>query len=119
VEFRKDIAILGGLIGILAIFTWIMWMLVQQINKRIYAVEKRIDLVENRIDELREDIKGLREEVKEINRRVDGLKEDVNRKFSELKEEIREFKDYMALEVPHKRRLHRVSVIKLPHKQGE
>jgi hypothetical protein len=68
---------------------------------------------------LREEIKGLREEVKEINRRVDGLKEDVNRKFSELKEEIREFRDYMALEIPHKRRLHRVSVIKLPHKQEE
>jgi len=47
------------------------------------------------------------------------LKEDVSRKFSELKEEIRGFKDYMALEVPHKRRLHRVSVIKLSHKQGE
>jgi CHASE3 domain sensor protein len=112
VEFREDIAILGGLVGILATFTGIMWMLVQQINKRIDSVEKRID-------ELREDIKDLREEVKEINRRVDGLKEDVSRKFSELKEEIREFKSYMALEVPHKRRLHRVSVIKLPHKQGE
>jgi len=111
-EFRDYIAIPGGLVGILATFTGIMWMLVQQINKRIDSVEKRID-------ELREEIKGLREEVKEINRRVDGLKEDVNKKFSELKEEIREFKDYMALEVLHKRRLYRVSVIKLPHKQGE
>jgi uncharacterized coiled-coil DUF342 family protein len=110
---------LVGLLGFWLPLQGIMWMLVQQINKGIDTVEKRIDSVENRIDELREEIKGLREEVKEINRRVDGLKEDVNRKFSELKEEIREFKDYMALEIPHKRRLHRVSVIKLPHKQGE
>jgi septal ring factor EnvC (AmiA/AmiB activator) len=119
VEFRDYVAIPGGLVGILATFTGIMWMLVQQINKRIDTVEKRIDSVEKRIGELREDIKELREEVKEISRRIDGLKEDVNRKFSELKEEIREFKGYMVLEVPHKRRLHRVSVIKLPHKQGE
>jgi cell shape-determining protein MreC len=58
-EFRDYIAILGGLVGILATFTGIMWMLVQQINKRIDSVEKRID-------ELREDIKYLREEIKEI-----------------------------------------------------
>jgi len=59
VEFRDYIAILGGLVGTLATFTGIMWMLVQQINKRIDSVEKRID-------ELREDIKDLREEIKEI-----------------------------------------------------
>jgi chaperonin cofactor prefoldin len=59
VEFREDIAILGGLVGILVTFTGIMWMLVQQINKRIDSVEKRIG-------ELREDIKDLREEIKEI-----------------------------------------------------
>jgi len=29
VEFREDIAILGGLVGVLATFTWIMWMFVQ------------------------------------------------------------------------------------------
>jgi ABC-type polysaccharide/polyol phosphate export permease len=40
VEFRDYVAILSGLVGILATFTGIMWMLVQQINKRIDAVEK-------------------------------------------------------------------------------
>ncbi len=60
-EFRDYIAILSGLVVILATFIWTMWMLVQQINKRI-------DLVEKRIDDLREDIKGLREEIKEIRR---------------------------------------------------
>jgi len=66
VEFRDYIVILGGLIGILATFTGIMWMLVQQINKGIDTVEKRIDSVERRISELREEIKELREEIKEI-----------------------------------------------------
>jgi len=37
-EFRDYIAILSGLVGILAIFIWIMGMLVQQINKRIDTV---------------------------------------------------------------------------------
>jgi cell shape-determining protein MreC len=83
VEFRDYIAILGGLIGILATFTGIMWMFVQQINKRIDTVEKRIadlrDDVDRRFDELREEIKGLREEIKEIR-----------------------FLLYKVLEVPHK-----------------
>jgi hypothetical protein len=69
VEFREDIAILGGLVGILATFTGIMWMFVQQINKRI-----------------------------------DDLRDDVDRRFDELREEIKEIKLllYKVLEVPHK-----------------
>jgi len=67
-EFRDYVAILGGLIGILT-FTGIMWIFVQQINKRIDTVEKRIDdrinAVEKRIDNLRD----------EMDRRFD---EDVN-----------------------------------------
>ncbi len=75
-EFRDYVAILGGLIGILATFTGIMWMLVQQINKRIDSVEKRID----------------------------ELREDMYRKFDELREEIKEIKLllYKVLEIPHK-----------------
>ena len=75
-EFREDIAILGGLVGILATFIWVMWMLVQQINKRIDSVEKRID----------------------------ELREDMYRRFDELREEIKEIKFllYKVLEVPHK-----------------
>jgi uncharacterized protein Yka (UPF0111/DUF47 family) len=75
-EFRDYIAILGGLVGILATFTGIMWMLVQQINKRIDSVEKRID----------------------------ELREDMYRRFDELREEIKEIKLllYKVLEVPHK-----------------
>ena len=84
-EFRDYVAILGGLIGILATFTGIMWMLVQQINKRIDTVEKRIDDlrddVDRRFDELIEEIKDLREEIKEIRLLL-----------------------YKVLEVPHKQR---------------
>jgi F0F1-type ATP synthase membrane subunit b/b' len=93
-EFRDYVAILGGLVGILATFTGIMWMLVQQINKRIDAVEKgidyRIDAVEKRIDELRED----------MDRRFDELREEIK----DLKEEIKEIRLllYKVLEVPHK-----------------
>ncbi len=93
-EFRDYIAILGGLIGILATFTGIMWMFVQQINKRIDTVEKRIDdrinAVEKRIGELRED----------MDRRFNELKEDIK----DLREEIREIRLllYKVLEVPHK-----------------
>ena len=78
VEFRDYVAILGGLIGILATFTGIMWMLVQQINKRIDTVDKRID----------------------------ELREDMDRRFGELREEIKEIKLllYKVLEVPHKQR---------------
>ncbi|MCC6026400.1 MAG: hypothetical protein LM575_05480 [Caldimicrobium sp.] len=77
-EFRDYVAILGGLIGILATFTGIMWMLVQQINKRIDTVDKRID----------------------------ELREDMDRRFGELREEIKEIKLllYKVLEVPHKQR---------------
>jgi hypothetical protein len=86
-EFRDYIAILGGLVGILATFTGIMWMLVQQINKRIDAVEKGIDY---RIDA--------------VEKRIDELREDMYRKFDELREEIKEIKLllYKVLEVPHK-----------------
>jgi hypothetical protein len=89
VEFRDYIAILGGLVGILATFTGIMWMLVQQINKRIDAVEKRIDY---RIDA--------------VEKRIDELREDMDRRFDELREEIKEIKLllYKVLEIPHKQR---------------
>ncbi len=90
VEFREDIAILGGLVGIFATFTGIMWMLVQQINKRIDTMEKRIDSVEKRIGKLRED----------MDRRFNELKEDIKG----LREEIKEIRLllYKVLEVPHK-----------------
>jgi flagellar capping protein FliD len=86
-EFRDYIAILGGLVGILATFTGIMWMLVQQINKRIDAVEKGIDY---RIDA--------------VEKRIDELREDMDRRFDELREEIKEIKLllYKVLEIPHK-----------------
>jgi hypothetical protein len=86
-EFRDYIAILGGLVGILATFTGIMWMLVQQINKRIGAVEKGIDY---RIDA--------------VEKRIDELREDMDRRFDELREEIKEIKLllYKVLEIPHK-----------------
>ena len=86
-EFRDYVAILSGLVGILATFTGIMWMLVQQINKRIDAVEKRIDY---RIDA--------------VEKRIDELREDMDRRFDELREEIKEIKLllYKVLEVPHK-----------------
>jgi predicted PurR-regulated permease PerM len=89
VEFRDYVAILSGLVGILATFTGIMWMLVQQINKRIDAVEKRIDY---RIDA--------------VEKRIDELREDMDRRFDELREEIKEVKLllYKVLEVPHKQR---------------
>jgi hypothetical protein len=88
-EFRDYIAILGGLVGILATFTGIMWMLVQQINKRIDAVEKGIDY---RIDA--------------VEKRIDELREDMDRRFDELREEVKEIKLllYKVLEVPHKQR---------------
>jgi flagellar capping protein FliD len=86
-EFRDYVAILGGLVGILATFTGIMWMLVQQINKRIDAVEKGIDY---RIDA--------------VQKRIDELRENMDRRFDELREEIKEIRLllYKVLEVPHK-----------------
>jgi len=77
-EFRDYVAILSGLVGILATFTGIMWMLVQQINKRIDSVERRID----------------------------ELRDDMDRRFDELREEIKEIRLllYKVLEIPHKQR---------------
>jgi len=88
-EFREDIAILGGLIGILTTFIGIMWMLVQQINKRIDTVEKRID-----------------DRINAVEKRIDELREDMDRRFDELREEIKEIKLflYKVLEAPHKQR---------------
>jgi predicted PurR-regulated permease PerM len=97
-EFRDYVAILSGLIGIFAIFIWIMGMLVQQINKRIDTVDKRIDdfrdNMDKRFDELRSD----------VDRRFGELREDMDRSFDELREEIKEIKLllYKVLEVPHK-----------------
>jgi predicted PurR-regulated permease PerM len=97
-EFRDYVAILGGLVGILAIFIWIMGMLVQQINKRIDTVDKRIDdrinTVEKRIDD----------RINAVEKRIDELREDMDRRFDELREEIKEIKLllYKVLEVPHK-----------------
>jgi len=100
-EFRDYIAILGGLVGVLATFTGIMWMFVQQINKRVDTVEKRIDdrinAVEKRIDDLRDD----------MDRRFGELRSDMDRRFGELREEIKEIKLLL-----HK-------VLEVPHKQGE
>jgi len=97
-EFRDYVAILGGLVGILATFTGIMWMLVQQINKRIDTVEKRIDdrmnAVEKRIDD----------RINAVEKRIDELRDDMDRRFNELRGEIKEIKLllYKVLEVPHK-----------------
>ena len=97
-EFRDYVAILGGLVGILATFTGIMWMLVQQINKRIDTVEKRIDdrmnAVEKRIDD----------SINAVEKRIDELRDDMDRRFNELRGEIKEIKLllYKVLEVPHK-----------------
>jgi len=87
VEFRDYVAILGGLVGILATFIGIMWMLVQQINKRIDTVDKRID-----------------DRINAVEKRIDELREDMDRRFDELREEIKEIKLllYKVLEVPHK-----------------
>jgi Mg2+ and Co2+ transporter CorA len=86
-EFKDYIAILGGLVGILTTFTGIMWMLVQQINKRIDAVDKRID-----------------DRINAVEKRIDELRDDMDRRFGELREEIKEIKLllYKVLEVPHK-----------------
>jgi len=86
-EFRDYVAILGGLIGILATFTGIMWMFVQQINKRIDTVEKRID-----------------DRINAVEKRIDDLRDEMDRRFDELREEIKEIKLllYKVLEVPHK-----------------
>ena len=88
-EFRDYVAILGGLVGILATFTGIMWMLVQQINKRINTVEKRID-----------------DRMNAMEKRIDELRDDMDRRFNELRDEIKEIKLllYKVLEVPHKQR---------------
>jgi len=97
VEFRDYIAILGGLIGILATFTGIMWMLVQQINKRIDTVEKRID-----------------DRINAVEKRIDDLRDDVDRRFGELREEIKGLREEIK-EI----RLLLYKVLEVPHKQGE
>jgi len=74
-EFRDYIAILSGLVGILAIFIWTMGMLVQQINKRIDTVEKRID-----------------DRINAVEKRIDELRDDIDKRFDELREEIKEIK---------------------------
>jgi len=122
-EFRDYIAILSGLVGILATFTGIMWMLVQQINKRIDTVDKRIDdfrdNMDKRLGELRDDMDTKFEDVYrrfgelkgEMDKRFGELRSDMDRRFGELRgeigglrEEIKEIKLllYKVLEVPHK-----------------
>jgi predicted PurR-regulated permease PerM len=111
-EFRDYVAILSGLIGIFAIFIWIMGMLVQQINKRIDTVDKRIDdfrdNMDKRLGELRDDMDTKFEDVY---RRFGELRSDMDRRFGDLREEIgglrEEIKEiklllYKVLEVPHK-----------------
>jgi hypothetical protein len=118
VEFRDYIAILGGLIGILATFTGIMWMLVQQINKRIDDFRDNMD---KRLGELRGDMDTKFEDVyrkfgelrnnmdtkfddvyrrldelkndmdtkfEDVYRRFGGLKDDMDRRFSELRSDV-------------------------------
>jgi F0F1-type ATP synthase membrane subunit b/b' len=96
-EFRDYVAILGGLVGILATFTWIMWMFVQQINKRIDTVEKRID-----------------DRINAVEKRIDDLRDDMDRRFDELREEIK----YLREEIKEIRLL-LYKVLEVPHKQGE
>jgi hypothetical protein len=117
-EFRDYIAILGGLIGILATFTGIMWMLVQQINKRIDDFRDNMD---KRLGELRGDMDTKFEDVyrkfgelrnnmdtkfddvyrrldelkndmdtkfEDVYRRFGGLKDDMDRRFSELRSDV-------------------------------
>jgi predicted PurR-regulated permease PerM len=96
-EFRDYVAILSGLVGILAIFTWIMWMFVQQINKRIDTVEKRID-----------------DRINAVEKRIDDLRDDMDRRFDELREEIK----YLREEIKEIRFL-LYKVLEVPHKQGE
>ncbi len=96
-EFRDYIAILSGLVGILATFTGIMWMLVQQINKRIDTVEKRID-----------------DRINAVEKRIDDLRDDVDRRFGELREEIKGLREEIK-EI----KLLLYKVLEVPHKQGE
>jgi hypothetical protein len=66
-EFRDYVAILGGLVGILATFTGIMWMLVQQINKGIDIMSKRIDDFRDNMD-----------------KRLGELKDNMDTKFEDV-----------------------------------
>ena len=93
-EFRDYIAILGGLVGILATFIWIMGMLVQQINKRIDDFRDNMD---KRLGELRDDMDTKFEDVY---RRLGELRGEI----SGLREEIKEIRLllYKVLEIPHK-----------------
>jgi predicted nucleic acid-binding Zn-ribbon protein len=114
-EFREDIAILGGLVGILATFTGIMWMLVQQINKRIDTVDKRIDdfrdNMDKRLGELRDD---MNTKFEDVYRRFGELRSDMDRRFGELRGEISGLREEIK-EI----RLLLDKVLEVPHKQGE
>jgi len=115
VEFRDYIAILGGLIGILATFTGIMWMFVQQINKRMDTMDNRIDdfrdNMDKRLGELRDDMDTKFEDVY---RRFGELRSDVDGKLGELREEIKGLREEIK-EI----RLLLYKVLEVPHKQGE
>jgi len=118
-EFRDYVAILGGLIGILATFTGIMWMLVQQINKRIDTVEKRIDdrinAVEKRIDDRMNAMeKRIDDRINAVEKRIDELRDDMDRRFNELREDIKGLREEIK-EI----RLLLYKVLEVPHKQGE
>jgi hypothetical protein len=78
VEFRDYVAILGGLVGILATFTGIMWMLVQQINKGMDTMNKRIDDFRDNMDKRLGELRGD----------MDRKFEDVYRRFGELKDDM-------------------------------
>ena len=114
-EFRDYIAILSGLVGILATFTGIIWMLVQQINNRIDTVDKRIDdfrdNMDKRLGELRDDMDTKFEDVY---RRLGELKNDMDRRFGDLRGEISGLREEIK-EI----RLLLYKVLEVPHKQGE
>jgi predicted PurR-regulated permease PerM len=122
VEFRDYVAILGGLVGILATFTGIMWMLVQQINKRIDTVDKRIDdfrdSMDKRLGELRDDMDtkfdGVYRRMGELKDDMDRRFEDVYRRLGELRGEIGGLREEIK-EI----RLLLYKVLEVPHKQGE
>jgi len=118
-EFRDYVAILSVLVGILATFTGIMWMLVQQINKRIDTVEKRIDdrinAVEKRIDDRMNAMeKRIDDRINAVEKRIDELRDDMDRRFNELREDIKGLREEIK-EI----RLLLYKVLEVPHKQGE
>jgi len=84
-EFRDYVAILGGLIGILATFTGIMWMFVQQIGKGMDTMNKRIDNfrdnMDKRLGELRND---MNTKFDDVYRRLGELRGDMDAKFEDV-----------------------------------